>query len=209
MDINVHDLLRIGHSSELRSEYPIPAWVHESIARTKWVVKRRNDIKEGLVPIGVRGKFRHERFAACIPFSSIEEIRTPVELVDLANRRMASRKESIPVFAVLEDIDSYYRELGIRWGPTGSLGYELASGYPAAHFDSDLDIAIYAQQPVEYKTAALWSRFHQKLSVRIDALLETPMGACSLTEFINSTDRLLLRTKKGPRMVSCPWNPKT
>lgn len=209
MDINVHDLLRVDCSSELISEIAIPDWVHGAVQRMRWVVVRRAAIHKGLIPIGVRGKFRHERFAAYLSYSSILEVKAPTQLVEHINLYTNSRKNIIPALSMIENIASYYSEVGVSWGPTGSIGFELASGYPVVHSGSDIDIAIFTPHPVEREIAADWDHFNQSFSFQIDALLETPQGACSLIEYVHATDRLLLRTKERPQMVRSPWNAET
>jgi phosphoribosyl-dephospho-CoA transferase len=209
MGINVHDLLTFTSSSELRSEYAIPAWVNEAVDQTKRVVVRRAVVKDGLIPVGVRGELRHQRYAAYLPVSSVVEIETPIQLSEQASWRTNWSKDNNLAFTTLQDIAFYYGKDGVSWGPTGSIGFELASGFPVVHPNSDLDIAIYAPQRVERKKAAAWNHFNRRLPVDIDALLETPIGACSLREYVSTSPRILLRTKEGPRLVRCPWDPQT
>ena len=59
-----HDMLRLTSGPELRHEGSVPAWVPESLARVPWVVVRRARPQAGLIPVGVRGRARGERFAA-------------------------------------------------------------------------------------------------------------------------------------------------
>jgi phosphoribosyl-dephospho-CoA transferase len=89
------------------------------------------------------------------------------------------------------------------------MGYELASGAITVHPDSDIDLVIYAPYRVAYETAASWNAFNVQRSVSVDAMLETPEGACSLTEYVRSRSPILLRTINGPRLMECPWTPET
>lgn len=203
----MHDIVTVEASSALVGGQPIPDWVYEAVDRTKRVVVRRAPVKNGLLPIGVRGELRHQRYAAYLLLSSVTDVQTPIQLAEQARWKSISRKDALVAFSVLEQIASYCNKAGIRWGPTGSIGFELASGCETAHAGSDIDIAIYAERPVERQTAENWMRFHQRLPVRIDALLETPAGACSFIEYARSERRILLRTQAGPRLVRCPWNP--
>ncbi len=205
MELKVHDLIRIKSSMDLRSEGPVPGWCHEAVNRTPWVVVRRSSFKGGLIPVGVRGASRSHRFAAHLPFQCLLEVVTPVQLAVQARWRVHAPETDLPTFTVMNEIADYYNRAGVCWGPTGSMGYELASGTRTVTPASDIDLAIYALQPVERKTAAAWHAFNRHRSIRIDALLETPRGACSLSEYVRSDDPILLRTMNGPIMVKCPW----
>jgi phosphoribosyl-dephospho-CoA transferase len=209
MEVNVHDLLTVHSSTALRSEDEIPDWVHESVNRTQRVVVRRADMKDGLIPVGVRGAMRHQRYAAYLSSASVTGVVTPVQLVTQASWNTNASKDNQPLFLTLNSLASYYRDAGVCWGLAGSVGFELASGSPVVHSGSDIDIVIYATQPVEKQTAALWNQFHQQFSFRVDALLETLLGACSLSEYASVSSRILLRTKRGPRLVNSPWSKLT
>jgi phosphoribosyl-dephospho-CoA transferase len=207
MELKVHNLVRIHSSGELRSELPLPEWVHDSLKRTPWVVVRRSAIKDGLIPVGVRGSNRSQRFAAQLPVLCVKELVTPEQLVVDAAWRMhvPVSEENARLFLQLEKVLEYYNQAGLRWGIAGSLGFELTSGAPTVHPSSDMDLVLYAPDPVDRKTAASWHAFNRQLSIRIDALLETPVGACSLQEYVSSDTPILLRTVNGPMLVKSPW----
>jgi phosphoribosyl-dephospho-CoA transferase len=92
-----------------------------------------------------------------------------------------------------------------RWGPGGSVGFELASGVRSTTPASDLDIVLGAAASMARADAA---RLHAELSaltVRIDVLLETPNGAVALAEYAKSAGAILLRSPQGPRFARDPW----
>jgi hypothetical protein len=86
------------------------------------------------------------------------------------------------------------------------VGFELATGFPAATKDSDLDLLIRA--PDELKRD-LCRRVHIRLSaqvpVRTDVLIETRTGAIPLDEYARGDLQILLRSSNGPKLVYHPW----
>lgn len=205
MELKVHDLIRIQSICDIQCESLVPEWVYEAVKQSPWVVVRRSAIQNGLIPIGVRGIGRNQRFAAYVPIRNVVECLTPVQLAAQARERLLYSGMRSHIYFVLEEMIRFYGGLGIPCGPTGSVGFELASGAAVVHSGSDMDWVIYATEHVERQTAAQWNAFHMKHSIRVDALLETPHGACSLTEYVQSDFGMLLRTGSGPILVGCPW----
>src|SRR5579864_8890708 len=80
--IVTHDLLRIDDSDQLRAECPVPDWVEQSLSFASFVVVRRVRSLSGLVPVGVRGRTRSQRFAAFVSHNSIRERITPEEIAE-------------------------------------------------------------------------------------------------------------------------------
>jgi phosphoribosyl-dephospho-CoA transferase len=122
--------------------------------------------------------------------------------------RQPSRTSATPAVAVLDDVAAIFAAHGHagRWGPGGSVGFELASGVPSATADSDLDLMLCADRPMARRDAALLHADLSKLPVRIDLLLETPHGAILLAEYATAQDVTLLRSAHGPRLVRDPWS---
>jgi phosphoribosyl-dephospho-CoA transferase len=113
-----------------------------------------------------------------------------------------------PAVAVLDAVDAIFAAQGLTglWGPTGSVGFELASGVPATHVGSDLDLVLDAKVAVARTDALRLHRVLAALPVRIDLQLETPQGALLLAEFVSAEGVTLLRAAHGPRLVSDPWS---
>ncbi|MEX1030253.1 MAG: malonate decarboxylase holo-ACP synthase [Paenibacillaceae bacterium] len=205
MELKVHDLIRMSSPGELLSECLLPEWVHNSLNRTPWVVVRRDASEDGLISVGVRGEYRNQRFAALLPTHCVKELVTPEQLVVDAVWRMHRFEENSELNVQLEKVSAYYNQAGLIWGLGGSVGFELVSGARTVHISSDVDLVLYALDPVDRKTAADWHAYNRQLSIRVDALLETPAGACSLQEYVRSDTHILLRTKNGPMLVKSPW----
>jgi phosphoribosyl-dephospho-CoA transferase len=199
-----HDLLTLDSPESLVVESP-PPWLGEDSAFLSMVVVRRPPVSGSLIPVGLRGRSRDRRLAGHLPLASIARIITPEALAREAVWRTAHRRDDLPHFAILDDIAYLFDRAGLAWGPTGSLGYELASSLPCLTETSDIDLV--AQAPVA-PTRALVLDLHdalRRLPVRIDTQIETPPGAVSLTEYASGAQRIALRTPFGPRLVVDPW----
>lgn len=95
--------------------------------------------------------------------------------------------------------------LGLPWGVTGSAGFELASGIPALHEGSDLDLILRTPVAVSRKWAAQLVDRLEQAPCRIDVQLQTPGGALMLREWAGSGRQVLLKTMTGACLVESPW----
>jgi phosphoribosyl-dephospho-CoA transferase len=94
-------------------------------------------------------------------------------------------------------------DTGLRWGPTGSVGFELATGIPTATTESDLDLLIRVPRGsavVLARLAALHRAFGS-LAARVDCQVETSAGAVALAELVGGPSDVMVRTAEGPRLV--------
>ena len=92
---------------------------------------------------------------------------------------------------------------GLSWGPTGSVGFELATAVPTATPESDLDLLLRTSRltpDVLNRLTALHQRF-VGLMARMDCQVETPLGAAALADVVGGQIEIMLRTVKGPRLV--------
>jgi phosphoribosyl-dephospho-CoA transferase len=97
------------------------------------------------------------------------------------------------------------RQLDFIWGPTGSVGYELASGAPAVTAASDFDLIVRAPDEVSRERARRLLVASASLPIRVDVQIETPNGAVALAEYAAGGAPIALRTVDGPRLVGDPW----
>ena len=202
--LHVHDLLLLRTESAVISTQSGPACPYLNPNQRPWVVVRRGRISDGLIPVGVRGPQRHERWGGFTRFSEVLETRRPGEL------RLLFAKDSrrgLQAFRTLSYLESHLGGLDMSWGPGGSMGYELASGIPAVHADSDLDFILLAPRKLDIGEAQdLW-RMISSAPGKVDALVETPCCGFSLEEFVTTFHRkILLRTSDGRILGSDPWN---
>lgn len=211
-----HDLLQLyPHWTEIEELDDIPSWVHLSLEQTPWVVVRRAPALEGQIAVGVRGQERHLRQALNIPQSLVAQKVTPEQCIaspslpSVQKRYYNDRWSTMPALQALEQLCSQWADNQMNWGPTGSVGFELATGHRTVTMTSDLDIMLRCAQFLEPAVAEqLWQQTLE-LPVRVDVQIETPYGAVALQEWAKpATDRVLMRTLQGPLLVSDPWNPR-
>ena len=200
-----HDLLWGMRPEQLPAD--APAWAVAVLAAGQPVVVRRAVVAPGQVAVGLRRATRDQRLAALMPIAAISHRLTPEQLLD----RRAS--EDLPVFRVLAGLRPLLDALGHAWGVTGSAGFQLATGLPTAHPDSDLDLLLRAEQPLPRSEARPLPRSEARpllqllegRACRVDLQLETPLGGVALGEWAGGAARVLVKTAEGPRLVSDPW----
>ena len=206
IDILPHDLLRIRRVGDLRFDRTPAAWVNACLERACWVVVRRSPPLGGMIPVGVRGSARGQRLPAYLAVEAIIERVTPEQLSRRDSWRGSSRREEIPALKQLDSVFRIMSDFGFRWGPTGSVGFELATGFPAAEKDSDLDLLIRAPDELERdRCGRARIRLVAQVSARLDVLIETGMGAIALDEYVKGDLPILLRSLNGPKLVYDPW----
>jgi hypothetical protein len=129
-----HDLLWIGDPHDVRSTSPVPAW-----ATRKWltlapvVVRRETVIDDGLVPVGLRGHERSQRFAACVPRARIRRHVTPESLAQARAWRRHAGFAKLPCVSALNRVAPELDRLQLTWGITGSVGFAFQAA--SAHCD--------------------------------------------------------------------------
>ena len=202
--LQVHDLILLRTESAVLSTQSDLACPYLNPNQRPWVVVRRGHMSDGLIPVGVRGTQRHERCAGFTRSSDVLETRRPNQLRLLLAE---DSRRSLPAFRTLSYLESGLVGLDMSWGPGGSVGYELASGIPTVHADSDLDFILFAPRKLEIAEAQdLW-RVVSSTPGKVDALVETPCCGFSLEEFVTTFHRkILLRTSDGRILGSDPWN---
>jgi phosphoribosyl-dephospho-CoA transferase len=200
-----HDLLRVVGGARLIADGAPPDWVEDALAAAPWVVVRRAGLWDGRVPVGVRGPARNQRWAGWIDADQVEACLRPEALVERLAGVSARRVASLPALAGLGMVAGRLDALGRPWGPTGSTGFELASGRPTVTATSDLDLVIRCEQPMSRSAAAELVRAAGRLDVRCDVLMETPAGGVALLEFARTDGPVAARTVDGPRLVDDPW----
>jgi phosphoribosyl-dephospho-CoA transferase len=203
----VHALLRLTDPAALAWEAPRPHWSSASSHLTLWVGVRRAPPRPGLWPVGVRGRLRSQRSAAWLPLRAMRECVTPQMLAAERTWRRCARAAATPALDALDEVAAILSAHGFagRWGPGGSVGFELVSGVPSTTAGSDLDLVLNADEPMTRTDAIRLHADLSRLPVRIDLLLETPRGAAVLAEYARGADAILLRSAQGPRLVGDLW----
>jgi phosphoribosyl-dephospho-CoA transferase len=202
-----HDLLQMPGVADLVCLEPAPAWVGDALRQAPFVVVRRAAVIYGMIPVGVRGSLRNQRFAAYLPAGSIVSRITPEQLVGARPMQVRGRSGQIPAFNALAMIEAELANFRLRWGPTGSVGFELATGLAAATPASDLDLLVRVPKRLSMATAERLLASLSAAPCGVDVQLETPHGAVALAEYARGERPVLLRQTSGPVLVFDPWDP--
>ncbi|HAQ87871.1 MAG TPA: phosphoribosyl-dephospho-CoA transferase [Pseudomonas sp.] len=193
-----HDLLWGMTPAQLQAD--APAWAHEVLIAGQPVVVRRAMVENGQLAVGLRGSSRDQRYASVMPARSVLRKVRPEQLVE---RLPVS---DLPALHALKQLKPNMDALGLCWGVTGSVGFQLATGLPTAHTDSDLDLLL--RTPIElprHKARTLLGLLDEA-ACRVDLQLETPSGAIAMREWAGSASRVLLKCVTGARLVENPWD---
>ena len=204
---NPHDLLWVREPADVRSiSEEVPAWASRAWLSVAPVVVRRAAVGEGgLVPVGLRGHARHERFAACVAREHIARRVTPEALAQAHGWRTGAALADLPCVRALSRVAPELDELRLTWGITGSVGFALASGVSTLRPDSDLDLLLRAPHPLSRDEARALFALLQAAPARIDMQVDTGHGGFALAEWAGQADRVLLKTASGPLLVTDPW----
>ena len=94
-----HDLIRLRQPSALTADGSAPSWVDQVLNWIPWVVVRRGYVRDGMMPVGVRGLTRSQRFAALVAVTEIADQLAPEDLTVSGYVPVQKRKESVPALA--------------------------------------------------------------------------------------------------------------
>ncbi|WP_277759684.1 malonate decarboxylase holo-ACP synthase [Pseudomonas sp. A34-9] len=179
-----------------------PQWAVESLAAGQPVVVRRALSEEGLIAVGVRGVLRQQRLAAFMAIDSITCRVSPEALCHVDCER------DLPVMQALQQLRPMLDDCGWVWGVSGSVGFELASGFTAMHAASDLDLILRTPQLITRNQARKFVALFDQAVCRVDLQLQTPFGAVALREWASGSARVLLKNARQACLVVDPWNPQ-
>jgi len=202
-----HDLIRLREPIRLTADEPVPSWVEPVLKRTPWVVVRRGHIRDRMTPVGVRGLTRSQRFAAFVEFAETVERLSPEDLTTSRCVIERNPKGRAPALAALTRVAPILACRGCRWGPGGSVGFEIATAATTARLSSDLDLILRQDRRLEPSDAiALLDALAEAAApVRIDVMLETPCGGVALADLAAAPRHVLVRTPDGARLSADPW----
>lgn len=201
-----HDLLRIARAPVADD---VPDWLPDAFARAPFAVVRRAPSAGGFVPVGLRGVTRAQRFGTWVAVEDIDAAISPEHLVA---SEPPGERGSLPAFIALAHLrDTRSALSGFAWGPTGSVGFELATRYPTVNESSDLDVLIRMPRRCNAATIDQLSETIAHAAslagTRIDVQLDTPAGGVALAELATGKPRVLARADDGARLVADPWQP--
>jgi phosphoribosyl-dephospho-CoA transferase len=202
-----HDLLWVADSEALHATEQMPPWAStEWIARAPVVVRRERVEESALIPVGLRGKERNERMGAYLKLDGVMRCVTPEMLASQAAWRTLPFLASLPATEALDRIASRLIGIDLTWGPTGSMGFALASELPVVREQSDLDILVRCDTPFMQEEVQQLKAVAVNDGCRIDIQVETGYGGFAFAEWIRSKGRVLLKTGIGAFLTNDPWN---
>jgi phosphoribosyl-dephospho-CoA transferase len=202
-----HDLIRLVDPIALSANALAPSWLGPVLERSPWVVIRRGPVRDGMIPVGVRGSARHQRFAAYLSVAEIAERLSPEDLAVSIGAIDRKRRNAVPALAALARVAPVLARRGSRWGPGGSVGFEIATGVATATTSSDLDLILRQDRRLEPNQAIDLRAVlaEAAMPARIDVMVETPMGGVALADLAALPAQVLVRTPRGPRLSVDPW----
>lgn len=200
--MKVHDIVKWESIDHLEKTTPIPDWVYDAPAAKSFGVVRRMPIMNDMVPIGLRGNTREQRFGTFIHKSRIVEVMTPIELVD----RIEGYTNEIHL-PTLKKIKQAFEQFNLRWGPTGSVGFELATAISVTTERSDIDVCIYMEE-IDRELLIEVGKFLETLERRVDVQVEmASVGAFLLHDFLKHEKLgFVIRTPFGPQLCTTVEN---
>ena len=171
---------------------------------------RRAPARPGWLAAGLRGRLRSERCGIWVAESAIGKVISPEALIAssaLTRHPRTAGPPRLPAIAALPTVAVLLADYlpAVAWGPTGSVGLELADGEPWVTASSDLDLMLRSPAPLAKTLARSLHNSLSCLDVRVDLLIETPLGGIALADWAFTDGPCLLRTDLGPRLVNDPW----
>jgi phosphoribosyl-dephospho-CoA transferase len=203
--IEPHDLLWVSSSAAIDIDGPRPPWAGGQWLLGAPLVVRRENMNDTRLPVGLRGAVRSERCKAYVERGAVTRCVKPEML---ASALAVPLPGPLPEFAALTALAALAPALdatALAWGPTGGVGFFLASGLPVLRRDSDLDLLVRApRRPGEQSLAALVA-LQAYADCRVDIQIDTGHGAFALAEWTRTRGRVLLKTGAGPILTDDPW----
>lgn len=198
MEIKVHDIVQFESIHHIETSIELPEWVKETPASQNFGVVRRMPITNKTVPIGLRGDTREKRYGALIHESNIVQVICPKSLVN----RLDKFNHQL-YFSALTKIKEEFEKYKLSWGPTGSVGFEIATSIPVTTDTSDIDICLYLDQ-IDMELLVKVGSFLETLDRRIDVQVELPsIGAFILNDCLKNSDAgFIVKTKFGPHLCT-------
>jgi phosphoribosyl-dephospho-CoA transferase len=196
MELNAHDLLEVRNEHNLVIDSSVPDWVFQSLRKAPFVVVRRGAHIQDMAPVGIRGELRSQRFAAFLPFDQIKARITPEQIAEDKIWEQNGRMQSINAIRSLPTVQQILSRYNVTWGPTGSVGFELASRVSSASADSDLDLVIKTSKLLPLSTAQNILKELNAVPVRVDIQLEISTGAISLRNIHSGKIQFYCEQKK-------------
>jgi phosphoribosyl-dephospho-CoA transferase len=225
-DFRPHDLLWLTVADRFHPADGWPDWLDAEWFLRAPVVVRREEMRDCRLPVGARGTVRSQRCKGYVQRRAVARCVTPEMLArSLRALPAASARQAAvpragltyaapaspaptppwPALLALARLAPGLDATGLAWGPTGGVGFQLATGLPVLHADSDLDLLVRAPAPLDDGRRRQLAALYEEAGCRIDIQVDTGHGAFALSEWLRSPARVLLKTGGGPRLCRDPW----
>lgn len=202
-----HDLLWIADAAGLSADCSLPSWATPDwLACAPAVMRRERVGSPDCIPVGLRGQTRSQRHKTFLSLLTVAKCVSPELLVASQAWAGAHQFWIFPAIEALARLAPSLAATGLAWGPTGSVGFALASGLPVLRQESDLDLVVRAPKPLTIDKTGLLLALQSASKCRIDLQIDTGHGAFSLSEWANGHRRVLLKTDLGPFLTADPWH---
>ena len=185
---------------------PTPAWALHAVAEGAPLVVRRAPRNARGVPVGVRGASRGERHGDRVAAHAIARRHAPEAIAQARAWCSHARRRDVPAIAALDVAADVLDSTRWPWGVTGAVGYELATGHPAAHARSDLDLLLRASEPIDRAQARALQTALAAAPARCDVQIETPVGGMALADWASTARQVLIKSDTGPFLCTDPWD---
>lgn len=197
-----HDLLWLA---AMPAGGALPAWASTAWLRQAPLVVRRATTAPGRLPAGLRGPSRSERHACEIDVASVLRRVTP-EMLSARVAAMPPDTTQYAALAALRTVAPLLDATGWAWGPTGGVGFALASSLPVLRAGSDLDLVLRLDAPPDAaQTQALRAIAAAVTNCRFDLQIDTGHGGFAYAEWAAGRSKILLKTDQGPLLTATPW----
>lgn len=203
--LRAHDLLNASRMPQTPNDTPLPDWALAACLQdAPMVVRRAPRGAGGAIPVGLRGRARHERLAVLIASDAIACVTSPEMLATKASA--LPHDAPLAALRTLRALAPELDALGWAWGPTGGAGFMLASGLPVLCENSDLDLVVRMTHAPSVMQRKRLARLLDQAECRVDLQIDTGRGGFALRDWLAWPDRTLLKTDSGPRLVADPWS---
>lgn len=184
----------------------LPAWAQGRVHAAHPLVVRRAEVAPGWVAVGLRGHSRAERHGTAVPQAAIVRRVRPAALRMHASRAGRGTLPALQAWDALRDRLS----LSFDWGPAGSVAYELATGADTVSVGSDLDMVLYAPEPLTREAARQLLAAFELPACHCDVQLILPDDrGLALREWARGDAHVLVKTRRGPQLTDQPWTMET
>lgn len=210
IDIWPHDLLTFANDDDfISAENPLPEWAKDSLSKARIAVVRRGPIKNGLVPVGLRGYERNQRLAGYLKTTDIKKQYHPNYFIQHKSwENLSQARQELAPFKILIKIVPLLKDY--HWGISGSLAYEMATGVEmvkeTAQHTSDLDIIMNDDIKLSRDQAKKLLEDLNQFEVHADVQVVHGQNGFTLEEYAQNRDmQIMIRTANGPILAKDPW----